>query len=199
MSCSYLIACHSLYLSLYLPPSSSLHAIIPLSFPLYLTTSNLHSSLIPVSISLCFPSLFLHLLHLSLPPPPSISVLPPLEDLHLKPMGQDSARVEWRGRAEIVQGYWVSWDGARPSPSRQPSSSSSLYLPSDSGSTVLTNLAPNSRVCVSPVYRTARGQGLCCTHTHSGLNVNIAHSHMLEIVIGRYAHILYAKKNICIS
>ncbi|KAL2090549.1 hypothetical protein ACEWY4_012812 [Coilia grayii] len=95
-------------------------------------------------------------------------VLSPLEDLQLRPMGRDSVQVEWQGRADRVQGYWVSWDGTRPSSSgySSSSSSSSLYLPSSSVSTFLTNLAPNSRVCVSPVYETARGEGLCCTHRH---------------------------------
>ncbi|XP_062401430.1 von Willebrand factor A domain-containing protein 1-like [Sardina pilchardus] len=94
-------------------------------------------------------------------------VVPPLEDLQLRPAGQNSVQVEWRGRVGGPQGYWVSWDGARPASSRLPPSPSSLYLPSSSASTFLTHLAPNSRVCVSPVYKTARGQGLCCTHTHS--------------------------------
>ncbi|XP_036386391.1 von Willebrand factor A domain-containing protein 1-like isoform X2 [Megalops cyprinoides] len=91
--------------------------------------------------------------------------LPALKDLELTTVGSDSVQVRWRGGgAESLRGYWVSWEGGGGSSGH----TSSLYLPPSSLSTLLTHLAPGSRVCVSPVYRTARGEGLCCTaHTYA--------------------------------
>ncbi|KAJ8257727.1 hypothetical protein GJAV_G00189030 [Gymnothorax javanicus] len=90
--------------------------------------------------------------------------LPPLADLHLNTVGSDSVRVEWKGNAEGLKGYWVTWEG--DSSSYAPPSS--RYLPPSSLSTVLTDLPSDTRVCVSPVYGTAHGEGLCCTaHLHS--------------------------------
>ncbi|MBN3322031.1 VWA1 protein, partial [Atractosteus spatula] len=85
-------------------------------------------------------------------------VLPALSDLQLTPAGGDSVRVSWREGKGVVQGYWLSWTGESPSGPK-----TSRYLPPDSLSTLLTGLPPVTRVCVSPVYRTARGEGLCCT------------------------------------
>ncbi|KAJ8370996.1 hypothetical protein SKAU_G00110240 [Synaphobranchus kaupii] len=85
--------------------------------------------------------------------------LPALADLQLTTVGSDSVRVQWKGRENGLQGYWVTWEGDR-GPSGH---SSSLYLPPGSLSTVLTHLPDSARVCVLPVYRTARGEGLCCT------------------------------------
>ncbi|XP_018597662.2 von Willebrand factor A domain-containing protein 1 [Scleropages formosus] len=82
----------------------------------------------------------------------------PLADLQLSPVGGDSVQVEWKGSAGTLQGYWVTWQGANGS-----GLTSSRYLPPDTLSTVLTQLPARARVCVSPVYRTARGDGLCCT------------------------------------
>ncbi|KAJ8260231.1 hypothetical protein GJAV_G00178590 [Gymnothorax javanicus] len=83
--------------------------------------------------------------------------VPPLKDLELTTVGSDSVQVSWARSVEgSVQGYWVSWEGGN------------RYLPPSSLSTLLTHLPPASRICVSPVYRTARGQGLCCSaHTYS--------------------------------
>ncbi|KAG7477604.1 hypothetical protein MATL_G00071420 [Megalops atlanticus] len=90
--------------------------------------------------------------------------LPALKDLELTTVGSDSVQVRWRGGAEGLRGYWVSWEGGGGSSGH----TSSFYLPPSSLSTLLTHLPPGSRVCVSPVYRTARGEGLCCTaHTYA--------------------------------
>ncbi|XP_076857686.1 von Willebrand factor A domain-containing protein 1-like [Brachyhypopomus gauderio] len=96
-------------------------------------------------------------------------VLPGLADLQLTSVGLDSVKVDWRAWSEGVglQGYWVRWEEGGQS-SSSSSSSSSRYLPAHSLSTILKRVSPASRVCVSPVYRTARGEGLCCTvHTHT--------------------------------
>ncbi|KAI1890778.1 hypothetical protein AGOR_G00157120 [Albula goreensis] len=85
--------------------------------------------------------------------------LPGLKDLELTTVGSDSVQVRWRGSVEGLRGYWVSWEGS----SDFPGHTSSRYLPPNSFSTLLTHLRPTSRICVSPVYRTARGDGLCCT------------------------------------
>ncbi|XP_048840010.1 von Willebrand factor A domain-containing protein 1 [Brienomyrus brachyistius] len=82
----------------------------------------------------------------------------PLADLQLTPAGHDSVQVQWKGSVEGLQGYWVTWQGAGGNVS------SSRFLPQGTLSTLLTDLpAGGARVCVSPVYRTARGEGLCCT------------------------------------
>ncbi|CAB1353704.1 unnamed protein product [Coregonus sp. 'balchen'] len=95
----------------------------------------------------------------------ALPMLPALADLQLTPVGRDAVQVRWRGHEEGLRGYWLSWErGETKIPSRP--ASSSLYLPPGSLSTLLTHLAPSTRVCVSPVYRTARGEGLCCT-THT--------------------------------
>ncbi|XP_060766477.1 von Willebrand factor A domain-containing protein 1-like isoform X2 [Neoarius graeffei] len=95
-------------------------------------------------------------------------VLPAVHDLQLTPMGFDSVKVDWmsRGQGAGLQGYWVKWETGEHSSSL---SSSSRYVPAHLLSTVLTHLNPTTRVCVSPVYRTARGEGLCCT-THTALS-----------------------------
>ncbi|XP_064156735.1 von Willebrand factor A domain-containing protein 1 [Anguilla rostrata] len=85
--------------------------------------------------------------------------LPALADLQLNTVGSDSVRVQWKGKAGGLKGYWVTWEGDGGS-SGAPSS---RYLPPGSLSTLLTDLPSSTRVCVSPVYRTARGEGLCCT------------------------------------
>ncbi|XP_056614868.1 von Willebrand factor A domain-containing protein 1-like [Triplophysa dalaica] len=87
-------------------------------------------------------------------------VPPALADLWLTPAGRGSVNVDWRGGGEGLMGYWVSWKN------EDWPSSSSLFLPPRSQSTLLSELGHTSRVCVSPVYETARGEGLCCTaHT----------------------------------
>uniref|UniRef100_A0A3B1J9S1 von Willebrand factor A domain containing 1 n=1 Tax=Astyanax mexicanus TaxID=7994 RepID=A0A3B1J9S1_ASTMX len=78
--------------------------------------------------------------------------------------------VDLQGHTEAagLRGYWVRWETRQHFPSSS-SSSSSRYLPAQSLSTVLTHLSPSTRVCVSPVYQTAQGEGLCCTaHSQTG-------------------------------
>lgn len=93
-------------------------------------------------------------------------VTPALADLQLTTVGSDSVQVDWKGSVPGLRGYWLTWEGQQNS---VPGQRSSLYLPPDSLSTRLTHLPPLARVCVSPIYRTARGEGLCCTaqfHSH---------------------------------
>ncbi|XP_037629079.1 von Willebrand factor A domain-containing protein 1 [Sebastes umbrosus] len=87
-------------------------------------------------------------------------VTPALADLQLTTVGSDSVQVDWKSSVGGLRGYWLTWDGQESS---DPVQHSSLYLPPDSLSTRLTHLPPATRVCVSPIYRTARGEGLCCT------------------------------------
>lgn len=87
-------------------------------------------------------------------------VTPALADLQLTTVGSDSVQVNWRSSPGGLRGYWLTWEGQRSS---VPGQRSSLYLPPDSLSTRLNSLPPAARVCVSPIYRTARGEGLCCT------------------------------------
>ncbi|XP_033483867.2 von Willebrand factor A domain-containing protein 1 [Epinephelus lanceolatus] len=87
-------------------------------------------------------------------------VTPALADLQLTTVGSDSVQVDWKSSAGGLRGYWLTWEGQQSS---APSQRSSFYLPPDSQSTRLTHLPPATRVCVSPIYRTARGEGLCCT------------------------------------
>ncbi|GAA6095701.1 von Willebrand factor A domain-containing protein 1-like [Tachysurus ichikawai] len=111
--------------------------------------------------------------HPAEPPHPSritsltvlLTILSAVHNLRLTPMGFNSVKVDWKTQEQGagLQGYWVKWETVEHS----PSSSSSRYLPAHSLSTVLTHLNPTTRVCVSPVYRTAHGEGQCCTtHTH---------------------------------
>ncbi|KAM9343417.1 von Willebrand factor A domain-containing protein 1 [Pholidichthys leucotaenia] len=87
-------------------------------------------------------------------------VTPALADLQLTTVGSDSVQVDWKGSASGLRGYWLTWEGQWSSASGRRSS---LYLPPDSLSTRLSHMPPSARVCVSPIYRTARGEGLCCT------------------------------------
>ncbi|XP_034447646.1 von Willebrand factor A domain-containing protein 1 [Hippoglossus hippoglossus] len=89
-------------------------------------------------------------------------VTPALADLQLTTVGSDSVQVDWKGSVAGVRGYWLTWEGQRGS-GPVPGQPSSLYLPADSLSTRLTHIPPSARVCVSPIYRMARGEGLCCT------------------------------------
>lgn len=94
------------------------------------------------------------------------SVLPALADLHLSTVGNDSVLVKWKGGAEGLRGYWLTWEGKSVHSSTQRST---LYLPPHLLSTTLTHVPHNAHVCVSPVYKSARGDGLCCTaHFGSG-------------------------------
>uniref|UniRef100_A0A3B3Z887 von Willebrand factor A domain-containing protein 1 n=1 Tax=Periophthalmus magnuspinnatus TaxID=409849 RepID=A0A3B3Z887_9GOBI len=93
-------------------------------------------------------------------------VTPALSDLQLTTVGSDSVQVDWRGSGSGLRGYWLTWEDQQNSVSAQLST---MYLPPESLSTRLSHLPPLARVCVSPIYRTARGDGLCCTaQFHSG-------------------------------
>ncbi|KAM6929039.1 von Willebrand factor A domain-containing protein 1 isoform 1-T1 [Lycodopsis pacificus] len=86
-------------------------------------------------------------------------VTPALADLQLTTVGSDAVQVDWRSSPGSLRGYWLTWEGRQSSVPGQRS----FYLPPGSLSTRLTRLPPATRVCVSPIYRTARGEGLCCT------------------------------------
>ncbi|KAI2649477.1 von Willebrand factor A domain-containing protein 1 [Labeo rohita] len=83
-------------------------------------------------------------------------VLPALSDLQLTTVGNESVQLRWKGSYDGLRGYWVTWE-------RGHSQRSTLYLPPNRLSTTLNHVPSRARVCVSPVYRTARGEGLCCT------------------------------------
>lgn len=96
------------------------------------------------------------------------TVTPALADLQLTTVGSDAVQVDWRaGDAGAARGYWLTWEEQQQN--AIAGQRSSFYLPADSRSTRLTNIPPLARVCVSPIYRTARGDGLCCTaQFHTG-------------------------------
>uniref|UniRef100_A0A672MK17 von Willebrand factor A domain-containing protein 1 n=1 Tax=Sinocyclocheilus grahami TaxID=75366 RepID=A0A672MK17_SINGR len=83
-------------------------------------------------------------------------LLPALSDLQLTTVGNESVQLRWKGSYDGLRGYWVTWE-------RGQSQRSTLYLPPNRLSTTLNHVPSRARVCVSPVYRTARGEGLCCT------------------------------------
>ncbi|KAF7661335.1 hypothetical protein LDENG_00263820 [Lucifuga dentata] len=90
-------------------------------------------------------------------------VTPALTDLQLTTVGSDSVQVDWKGSVAGLRGYWLTWEDQQSHHGSLPTHRSSLYLPPNSLSTRLSHLPPSARVCVSPIYRTARGEGLCCT------------------------------------
>ncbi|XP_017271193.1 von Willebrand factor A domain-containing protein 1 [Kryptolebias marmoratus] len=91
------------------------------------------------------------------------AALPSLADLQLRPQEEDEVHAEWRSQGEGLKGYWVSWETKSSRSSLSERSVSSNFLPPTAPSTRLTRLAPHSRVCVSPVYGSGRGDGICCT------------------------------------
>ncbi|KAI4895981.1 hypothetical protein NFI96_025264 [Prochilodus magdalenae] len=99
-------------------------------------------------------------------------VLPALADLQLTTVSSDSVKVQWKGSADGLRGYWVTWEGE---PTRSSSQRSTLYLPPHLLSTTLSHVPPNARVCVSPVYKSARGEGLCCTAHFSSAALTWSH------------------------
>ncbi|XP_061841381.2 von Willebrand factor A domain-containing protein 1 isoform X1 [Nerophis lumbriciformis] len=84
---------------------------------------------------------------------------PALSDLQLTAADGGAVRADWKGGADGLKGYWLTWEGRQAGTARR----SSTYLPPSSLSTRLDDLPPSARVCVSPVYGRARGEGLCCT------------------------------------
>ncbi|XP_030275230.1 von Willebrand factor A domain-containing protein 1 isoform X1 [Sparus aurata] len=91
------------------------------------------------------------------------AALPTLADLQLTPVQRQEVQVAWQARQEGLKGYWLSWEREGSLSSSWKPSTSSVYLPPTSRSTRLTHLTPGSRVCVSPVYSSGRGDGICCT------------------------------------
>ncbi|KAI5612271.1 von Willebrand factor A domain-containing protein 1 [Silurus asotus] len=87
-------------------------------------------------------------------------LLPALADLHLTTVGNDSLLVKWKGGAEGLRGYWLTWEEESARSSKQRST---LYLPPHLVSTTLNHIPHKARVCVSPVYKSAQGEGLCCS------------------------------------
>ncbi|KAK6308102.1 hypothetical protein J4Q44_G00213730 [Coregonus suidteri] len=113
--------------------------------------------------SYCGPRAELH--HADQPParhPVPGHLRPALADLQLTTVGSDSVQVDWKASVDGLRGYWITWEGQGGHGSIT-AQRSSFYLPPNLLSTRLTHLPPATRVCVSPVYRTTRGEGLCCT------------------------------------
>ncbi|XP_056130178.1 von Willebrand factor A domain-containing protein 1 [Lampris incognitus] len=90
-------------------------------------------------------------------------VTPALTDLQLTTVDSDSVQVDWKGSADGLRGFWLTWAGEEDHSGSLPGQRSSLYLPPTSLSTRLTHLPPSTRICVSPIYWTSWGEGLCCT------------------------------------
>ncbi|KAM9859459.1 von Willebrand factor A domain-containing protein 1-like [Aulostomus maculatus] len=85
--------------------------------------------------------------------------LPALADLQLSTTERQEVQVWWRMNQDGIRGYWLSWEKEN----FHSSLSSSVYIPPSSHSKQLTRLTQSSRVCVSPVYSSGRGEGICCT------------------------------------
>lgn len=97
-------------------------------------------------------------------------VLPSLADLQLAPAGQghvemeaEEVQVTWRASQDGLKGFWVTWERRNSHRTSSNAYTSSIYLPPHTRSAHLTHLAPSSRICVSPIYSSGRGNGLCCT------------------------------------
>ena len=117
-------------------------------------------------------------------------VLPALEDLLLTSLEGGRIEVKWRAHSrgqETLRGYWLRWE---MEDSMGLLTSSSMNVSAGTVSTELAHVTPGSRVCVSPIYRAGRGDGLCCTvggewtggeppltHTQAGTHTH-AHTRM---------------------
>ncbi|XP_074532484.1 von Willebrand factor A domain-containing protein 1-like [Halichoeres trimaculatus] len=96
------------------------------------------------------------------------AALPALADLQLRSVDLQGVEVAWRANHEGLKGFWLSWEREKRHSIYAKPSISSVYLPPTSRGMHLTHLAPSSRVCVSPVYSSGRGDGICCSaHTHA--------------------------------
>lgn len=91
---------------------------------------------------------------------------PALVDLKLTPMEQQELQVAWLANQEGLKGYWLSYERKKSRKSSSKPSVSSIYLPPTCHSIWLTHLTQSSQVCVSPIYSSGRGEGLCCTAPH---------------------------------
>ncbi|XP_019735971.1 von Willebrand factor A domain-containing protein 1 isoform X2 [Hippocampus comes] len=85
------------------------------------------------------------------------ATLPALADLQLTSATHDEVQVEWKAQQQGLRGFWLNFE------KRGTYDSYSTYLPPSSHSTQLINVAPSSRVCVSPIYGSGRGEGICCS------------------------------------
>ncbi|KAF6736488.1 von Willebrand factor A domain-containing protein 1 [Oryzias melastigma] len=94
--------------------------------------------------------------------------LPALTDLQLFTMEQwdmegEDVQAVWQAHEEDLKGFWVSWETLNSQNFLSDVSTLTVSLPPTTRATRLTRLASNSRVCVSPVYSSGRGDGICCT------------------------------------
>ncbi|XP_060897949.1 von Willebrand factor A domain-containing protein 1-like [Labrus mixtus] len=97
------------------------------------------------------------------------TALQALVDLQLTSVDLQEVNVAWQAHQDGLKGYWLSWERDSLHSFYWKPSISSVYLPPTSRGTQLTHLAPSSRVCVSPVYSSGQGDGICCTaETHIG-------------------------------
>uniref|UniRef100_A0A8C5CJQ3 von Willebrand factor A domain-containing protein 1 n=1 Tax=Gadus morhua TaxID=8049 RepID=A0A8C5CJQ3_GADMO len=92
--------------------------------------------------------------------------LPALEELLLTPLDGAGVEARWRapsGQPDSLRGYWLSWEAGTPAGAW--TSMSYMQVGAGTLSAQLANVAGGgcARVCVSPVYRSGRGDGLCCT------------------------------------
>lgn len=93
----------------------------------------------------------------------SAAALPALVDLQLTPGQHQDVQVAWHAHQEDLAGYWLTWEQDNSVGSTSESAFTSAYVLPTSRVTHLTHLAASSRVCVSPVYSSGRGDGMCCT------------------------------------
>lgn len=91
------------------------------------------------------------------------AALPALADLQLRSVDLQEVEVAWRANHEGLKGFWLRWEGEKLNSIFPKPSISSVYLPPTSRGMHLTHFAPSSRVCVSPIYSSGIGDGICCT------------------------------------
>lgn len=93
----------------------------------------------------------------------SLVALAALVDLQLTPVQHQVVQVMWRAHQEHLKGYWLTWERDNSISSSSKPSIVSVYMSPTSQVTQLKCVAPSSQVCVSPVYNSSRGDGICCT------------------------------------
>lgn len=98
------------------------------------------------------------------------AVLPALVELQLTPAENQEVQIVWTApREEGLKGFWLKWDRKSYKSSSSNSYSSSIYLSPSTRSMRLRDVRPGGRVCVSPVYSSGQGDGVCCTaNNHTG-------------------------------
>ncbi|XP_077459966.1 von Willebrand factor A domain-containing protein 1-like isoform X2 [Stigmatopora argus] len=85
------------------------------------------------------------------------ATLPALPDLQLASATNNEVQVEWKAAQQNLRGFWLRWDKGGTH------GTSSTYLPPSSRSTRLPHLGSNTRICISPLYSSGRGEGICCS------------------------------------